>query len=346
MQIINSGAGFDKKANVSFGKDGNINAHDRQDAMSRVAAYLTAAEQPSYDERVSNLFTDDEQSHLISKFASPNVRLVIGQAMASPLKTFLEYKGVMRRALKVDPMAPGAVPIYDRDTEEISAEAIASQSAITQTKIVGERIMVPVFEIASNPTIKLREVKIRRFNIIDRIQVRTRQFMQEAEDTYIINLLNTAATLTNTAITVNTSSTGTGANSLGYIQRKDLVKLAREIEQHDLFAVSVFFSIYRYADIKQWGTTELDLVTMKQVIDTGLVASLHGQNIYVTKKLDHDTVLCTSDPDYVGVMPVYQDIEVIPADLPWETSFGWAFTELVGMTVFNPRGVSKLTVSA
>ena len=343
MQIITTGTGFDKRADVSFGKSGEINAFDKMDAMSRIGKYLTAAEQPTYDERVSNLFTEDEKSHLINKFASPNVRLAIGQAMASPLKTFLEYKGVMRRALKVDPMAPGAVPIYDRDTEEISAEAIASQSAITQTKIVGERVMVPVFEIAANPTIKLREVKIRRFNIIDRIQVRTRQFMQEAEDATIINLLNTASTLLNSAITVDSSAAG---NNLGYIERKDLVKLARSIEQWDLFAVSMFFSIYRYADIKQWGATELDLVTMKQVIDTGLVASLHGQNIYVTKKMAHNTVLCTSDPDYVGVMPVYQDIEVIPADLPWETAFGWAFTELIGMTVFNPKGVSSLTVTA
>ena len=339
MQIVVKGQGFDKKADVSFDKSGQINAFDKNDTINRVAKYLTAGEQPSYDEKVSAMFSQDEQAQLINKFASPNIRLAIGQAMASPLKTFLEYKGVMRKALAVDPLAPGAIPIYDRDTEEISAEAIASQSAITQTKIVGERIMVPVFEIASNPTIKLREVKIRRFNIIDRIQVRTRQFMQEAEDAMIINLLNAASTKVNSPTNVDTTTNG-------YIQRKDLVKLARQIEQHDLFAVSMFFSIYRYADIKQWGSTEVDLLTQKQIIDTGLVASLHGQNIYVTKKLPHNYVLCTSDPDYVGVMPVYQDIEVIPADLPWETSFGWAFTELIGASVFNPRGCSKLVITA
>lgn len=344
MQILVKGKGFDKKADVSFNKEGQVNSYDHNDTINRVARYLTAGEQPSYEESISGLFTPEEQDHLVSKFASPNVRLVIGQAMASPLKTFLEYKGVMRRALKVDPMAPGAVPIYDRDTEEISAEAIASQSAITQTKITSERILVPVFEIAANPTIKLREVKIRRFNIIDRIQVRTRQFMQEQEDAAIINILNSASTVINAPVNVDTSVT-TG-NDLGYIQRKDLALLAREIEQHDLFAVSMFFSIYRYADIKQWGQNELDLLTWKQVIDTGLIASLHGQNIYVTKKLPHNYVLCTSDPDYVGVMPVYQDIEVIPADLPWETSFGWAFTELIGMTVFNPKGVAKLVITA
>lgn len=338
MQILVKGKGFDKKADVSFDAKGQINSFDQNDTINRVSKYLTAAEQPSYNESVSGLFSQDEQDYLVKKFASPNVRLVIGQAMASPLKTFLEYKGVMRRALKVDPLSPGAIPIYDRDTEEISAEAIASQSSITQTKIVGERIMIPVYEIAANPTIKLREVKIRRFNIIDRIQVRTRQFMQEAEDAAIINLLNTSSTLINTARNVDTST-------LGYIQRKDLVTLAREIEQHDLFCVSLFFSIYRYADLKQWGKDELDILTQKQVIDTGLIASLHGQNIYVTKKIPHDVVLATSDPDYVGVFPVYQDIEVIPADLPWETSFGWAFTELIGASVFNPKGVAKITIS-
>ncbi len=93
-----------------------------------------------------------------------------------------------------------------------------------------------------------------------------------------------------------------------------------------------------------WGRDELDILTQKQVIDTGLIAQLQGRNIYVTKKIPFNTVYCTSDPDYVGVMPVYQDIEVIPADLPWETSFGWVFTELIGLSIFNPKGVSKMTV--
>jgi len=32
----------------------------------------------------------------------------------------------------------------------------------------GERVMFPLFEIAANPTIKLSDIKARRFNIVDR----------------------------------------------------------------------------------------------------------------------------------------------------------------------------------
>lgn len=351
MEILTKNAKIDNLADVSFSKKGEINASDRTDAIRRIAKYITAGETAAYDESVSGQFTADEQSTLISRFASPNVRMVIGQAMASPIKTFLEYKGVMRRALKVDPLAPGALPVYDKDTENISAEAIASQSAVSQVKIEGERIMVPIFEIAANPTVKLREVKIRRFNMIDRIQVRTRQFMQEAEDAAIINTLDKASVLVNPLTVVDVSNnepyTGTSGNAgLGYIRRKDFVKLAREISKHDLFAVSYFMSIYRYADIEMWGRDELDILTQKQIIDTGLIATLQGRNIYVTKKIPFDTIYCTADPDYVGVMPIYQDIEVIPADLPWETAFGWVFTELLGISVFNPKGVAKLVVKS
>lgn len=346
MEILNKTNSLDKKASVTFGADGHVDASDRSDAIRRIAKYVKAGDEGSRGEKISDLFSQEDQVNLTNRFASQNARYVIGQAMASPLKTFLEYKGVMRKALRVDPLAPGALPVYDRDTEEISADIIAAQSAIDQTPIVGERIYVPMFEIATYPTVKLREIKIRRFNMIDRIQVRARQFMQETEDAMIINVLNAASTRSNTAVTVDTSdATGTG-NGLGYIRRSDFVKLSRQITRHDLFAKSYFMSIYRYSDIEMWGRDELDILTQKQIIDTGLMASLHGKNIYVTKKIGFNTVFCTSDPDYVGVMPVYQDIEVIPADIPWKSSFGWVMNELVGAAIFNPKGVAKITVSA
>lgn len=326
---------------VSWDKKGELNAYDRADAIQRLVKYAAEGQQtPPFEQSVSSLFTPEEQEQLISRFGtSQNARMVIGQAMASPLKTFLEYRAVMRKAFRVDPLAAGALPVYDRDTENIEATVIASQSAANQTKIEGERIIVPIFEIASNPTVKLREVKIRRFNLIDRIQVRTRQFIQEAEDAALINLLNAASTVKNTVLTVSV------AGSPGYIRRADLVKLKREVEKWDLFAQNYFFSIYRFNDIAQWGRDEVDILTQKQLVDTGLMAKLHGMNIYVTKKMHKNVIFATTDPDYLGVMPVYQDIEVLPADLPWQSSFGWLINSIIGAAVFNPKGVAKLVVT-
>jgi hypothetical protein len=38
-----------------------------------------------------------------------------------------------------------------------------------KTRIFGQRVVVPAFEIYSSPTIRIAEVKRRRFNIIDRM---------------------------------------------------------------------------------------------------------------------------------------------------------------------------------
>ena len=345
MEIISRNANS-APSEVSWDKKGELNAYDRADAVKRLTKYAAEGQQqPSFEQSVSSMFSPDEQEQLVSRFGtSQNARMVIGQAMASPLKTFLEYRAVMRKAFRVDPLAAGALPVYDRDTENIEATVIASNSAANQTKIEGDRIIVPIFEIASNPTVKLREVKIRRFNIIDRIQVRTRQYIQEAEDAALINLLVKASTVKNTALVSATGGTISATNP-GYIRRADMVKLKREIEKWDLFAQNYFMSIYRFNDIAMWGRDEVDILTQKQLVDTGLMAKLHGMNIYVTKKMPKNTILATTDPDYLGVMPIYQDIEVLPADLPWQSLFGWLFNEILGAAVFNPKGVAQLQVT-
>lgn len=72
-----------------------------------------------------------------------------------------------------------------------------------------------------------------------------------------------------------------------------------------------------------------------------------------------------NDPEFVGVMPVRQDIEVLPGDITAihvndhivitskgvvtdkplrgvrTLKLGWAVKETIGVSVVNPRGVSK-----
>jgi hypothetical protein len=39
-------------------------------------------------------------------------------------------------------------------------------------------------------------------------------------------------------------------------------------------------------------------------------------------------------------MPVRQDIEVLPADEPKQLKLGWVVSEIIGIGIVNPRGVS------
>ena len=329
----------------TFDRGGEINADSKQDALRQLVKLAqdmlntpdSTVALASSKEPLSAHLTGEEQNRIISSFDVQSNRLALGQAMANPIRKHLDYRGVMRRALKVDPLAQGAIPVYDFDVEGIQAVTVAANGAVPESKVYGSRITVDMFELAANPTVRIREVKIRRFNVIDRIQVKSRQYLQEQEDDNIIAVLDTASGIENAVVTTAASN---------YMAKADLMHLFREVEKHDLFVQNLFMSIYRFGDFRLWDRDEVDPVTQKAVLETGLFARLWNGNIYVTRRMPQMSVFATSEPEFVGVIPVYQDIEVLPADEPREMKLGWVFALLWGILVTNQKGVAKLTVKA
>jgi hypothetical protein len=60
---------------------------------------------------------------------------------------------------------------------------------VRKPRIRMQEVLVPTFEIASNPEIQLSEIRQRRFHIIDRTQIRARQDIQAEEDRRIFDAL-------------------------------------------------------------------------------------------------------------------------------------------------------------
>jgi len=61
----------------------------------------------------------------------------------------------------------GALARYERDPASV-AYVIARRAAVPDQYVEGEEVLVPTFEIAANPTVRLSEIKARRFYIVDR----------------------------------------------------------------------------------------------------------------------------------------------------------------------------------
>jgi hypothetical protein len=107
-------------------------------------------------------------------------------------------------------------------------------------------------------------------------------------------------------------------------------------------------NIVEFNDILKWGAGggqgvsggEFDMVTMREVLQTGLYAHIWGADIMVSKIVPPGTVYGVADPEFVGVMPIRQDIEVMPADEPKQLKLGWVVSEIIGIGVLNPRGVA------
>jgi len=89
-------------------------------------------------------------------------------------KLNLDYQGVGRRLLVVDPLTQGALPVYERDID-VSAVVVSSNGSAPESRVQGDRVTVPTFELLSNPTVRIAEARMRRFNVINRMQQKARQ---------------------------------------------------------------------------------------------------------------------------------------------------------------------------
>jgi hypothetical protein len=348
------------KMSTLFNKQGALNASSLQDAISQLVKYASIIEETqSANQNLAGKpsFNDEQRDELIKRaLTSEDVKIALGQAMANPIRRNLDYMGVGRKVLVVDPLPQGALPVYDRDID-VTASVCSSNGTVSESRIFGDRAQIPEFEIISNPTVRIAEVKRRRFNVIDRAQQKARQEIQAQEDANIFALLDYAGDATkggeNTLVT--TTANGRLASGDGFLHKAHLAEIVKAIEQWDLVATKLLMNIKQFNDIRMWSAfagntsnagslSEVDFETQREILQTGLFARIWGADIIVSKLVPANEVFGTADPEFVGVMPIRQDIEVLPADEPKQLKLGWVISEIIGLGILNPRGVAACKV--
>jgi hypothetical protein len=327
--------------NGMFSTYGEVNASSVQDALQVIAKYASTMENLPSNVALHTqpTFTNEKRDELISRaIMTHEGKLALAQAMANPIRRNLDYQGIARRALVVDPLPQGALPVYDRDID-VTAVVISSNGTGPESRVFGDRITVPEFELFSNPTVRIAEVKRRRFNVIDRAVQKARQEIMAQEDANIFAALDSAGSVENTVQDIADAG----------MLKRDLVELKAQVDRWDLVTTKFFMNINEYNDILNWasgggqgaGGGEVDPVTQREILQTGLYAHIWGADIMVSKIVPAGTVYACADPEFVGVMPVRQDIEVLPADEPKQLKLGWVVSEIIGIGIVNARGTSK-----
>ena len=97
-----------------------------------------------------------------------------------------------------------------------------------------------------------------------------------------------------------------------------------------------------FADIRGWDNRDFDPVSQYEVLQTGVFGHIWTADILISKKVPLNTVYVLADPEFVGVMPIRQDIQVIPADEPQKLCLGWVIYEEIGAAILNAMGVAKI----
>lgn len=325
-----------------FNNKGELNASSVKEAVQVLAKYASILQ----DNEPSNVglagqpgLSDDKRDELVTRaIMTQEGKIALAQAMANPIRRNLDYHGIARRALVVDPLSQGAYASYERDID-VAAVVISANGTGPESRVFGDRVVVPEFELFSNPTVRISEVKRRRFNVIDRAVQKARQEIMAQEDANVFAAMDAASSIEN--VVQDIADAG--------MLKRDLVELKAQVDRWDLVTTKYFMNINEFTDILKWGTGggqsvgggEVDPVTMREILQTGLYAHIWGADIMVSKIVPPGTVYACADPEFVGVMPIRQDIEVLPADEPKQLKLGWVVSEQIGIAIVNPRGVAK-----
>lgn len=324
-----------------FNPKGEMNASSMKEALQNLVKYASILEEnaPSNAGLAGQpSLSDDKRDELISRaISTQDGKMALAQAMANPIRRNLDYHGIARRSLVVDPLPQGAMPTYERDVD-VTAVVISANGTGPESRIFGDRVVVPEFEIYANPTIRIAEVKRRRFNVIDRAVQKARQEIMAQEDANVFAAFDSAAQIENQLVDIADAG----------LTKRDLLAVKSQVDRWDLVTTKFFLNIQEFTDILGWGAGggqglnggEFDPVTMREVLQTGLYAHLWGADLMVSKIVPPGTVYGLADPEFVGVMPVRQDIEVLPADEPKQLKLGWVVSEIIGIGIVNPRGVA------
>jgi hypothetical protein len=264
---------------------------------------------------------------------TPEGRVALAQAMVEPIRRALEYQAVGRKLLMVDELPQGAYARYEKDVRA-TASVISRKGAVPDLITEGEEILVPTFEIATNPTIRISEVKARRFYIVDRAQIKSKEAIQKEEDTNIFLAIDAAVPAENKVL-----------SSGGELSIDALNQAFATVEQHDLTVGKVVCHALRYADIRGWGKTVYDEATMKEVLTSGLFGHIWTADIHVSSRVNKVMAYILAPAEYVGALPIRQDITVLPADDPKKLRLGWVVYEEIGIIVINDYATARVEVT-
>jgi hypothetical protein len=283
---------------------------------------------------IKSNYNDKQREAIIAQaLETPEGRVALAQAMVEPIKRALEYQAIGRKLLMVDELPQGALARYEKDVTSV-AHVVARRGAVPDMIVEGEEVLVPTWEIAVNPQIRLSEIKARRFYIVDRAQMKSKEAIQKLEDTEILAAIGTSVRSNQTV----TQSGDLSIASLNYA--------FSTIESHDLTVAKIVMHPRQYADLRLFGRDVYDEATRRDVLMSGLFGHLWTGDIHVSHRVPEGQVFLLAPAEYVGAIPVRQDITVLPADDPKNLRLGWVIYEELGVVVINDYALAKINLTA
>jgi len=284
----------------------------------------------------------EKQKVIEAYLQSPEGRRKLASSMTQPLRQRRDYTSVARKAFLVEQLPDGALPIYDKDAE-VTAYVVGEEGENILAVQKPRRVIFPLFEIASNPEIPLTQIKERRFDLIERSQDLAKSQIQAAEDTRAFDVMDAVAV--NGFDNIGSNLVNPQVNANAPLTPSNLADAFAQVERHDLRVARVFVNATDYTDIRKWGRDVLDVETQATLLKTGLMATVWGAQIIVTRQVAPGYIYVCGEPELFGRMPVRTELTVLSADDPKARRIGFSVFENLGIGAHNPLALVRIKIA-
>jgi hypothetical protein len=277
-------------------------------------------------------------------------RQKLAASLGPSLRRRRDYMSIARKALMVETLPDGALPIYDKEFDTTGASFV-------QAFVVGEeggditnvvkpiRVTVPTFEIAANPMIPITQIKERRFDLVARSLNLAKAEVGATEDSYVFALFDAVAAAIPSTATANDSVFNIDQTVTAPISVENLADAHASVERHDLSVAYDFFNPRDYADLKKWTQQNIDRETQRKLLKTGVMGYLWGATLLQSRKVGYGTVYVLADAEFLGVIPERVPLTVMSADRPDLRQIGFSIFEILGFLIFNPSGIQRILIT-
>ena len=307
---------------------------------------------------MANLSRTQQQTAMLGQLLkTAGGRQKLAASLGPSLRRRRDYMSIARKALMVETLPDGALPIYDKefDTAAMTVGSTPGGSYV-EAFVVGEeggdivrvtkpkRVTVPTFEIVSNPMIPITQIKERRFDLVARSLNLAKAEVGAAEDGYVFTLFDAVAT----AAAAKTSTDPVYNPDIAIAAPIDINSMADgfgQVQRHDLSVAFCFFNPRDYTDLLKWTQQNIDRETQRKLLKTGVMGYLWGATLLQSRKGGYGCVYSLAAAEVLGVIPERIPLTVMSADRPDLRQIGFSIFENLGFLVFNPSGVQRLTVN-
>ena len=277
------------------------------------------------------------KNEIISKYIKTAAgRQKLAASMIQPLRRRRDYTSVGRKAFFVEQLPDGALPIYDKDPN-ITAYVVGEEGMNIVAVAKPKRVLFPLFEIASNSEIQLTELKQRRFDLVERSVDLAKAEIQAEEDRKVFAVMD--------ALSADPTNPNPAIPVTGNLTSNALADAFANIERTDIRVANVFLNAKDYADLRKWDRDTLDIETQAVLLKTGLMATLWGAKLIVSRIVPEGKVYVCGEPEFFGRIPVRTELTVLSADDPKLRRIGFSIFEQIGIGAYNPFALQVLDIS-